>query len=96
MGSTQRSGDSDEMSRVQEVGSTIRETVFEPIFGVLEPVLRPVIDSVLLKLAAMGVVLFVLGAILNEGVWAAILATWGSGLMLVGFGFYGLIWVRRR
>lgn len=96
MGSTQRSSDPDSMSRVQEVGSTIRETIFEPVFSVFEPVLRPIIDSVLLKLAAMGVVLFILGAIFNQGVWAAILATWGIGLMLVGFGCFGLILLRRR
>ncbi|AHG01658.1 hypothetical protein HALLA_04460 (plasmid) [Halostagnicola larsenii XH-48] len=95
MGSTQRSSDPDEMSRVQEVGSTIRETVVEPVYNVLEPVLEPLAGSVLLKLAAMGMLLFALGALRSVGVWAAILAVWGFGLMLVGFGCYGLIWLQR-
>lgn len=58
-------------------------------------VLESLRNSVLLKIATMGIVLLALGAILSEGVWAAIFAVWGIGLMLVGFGFYGLIWWRR-
>lgn len=95
MGSTQRSNDPDTMSRVRKVGSQIRETVVDPVYNVLEPILEPLFDSVLLRMAAMGIVLFTLGAIRSVGVWAAILAVWGAGLMLVGFGLYGLLWWKR-
>ncbi|RRJ30095.1 hypothetical protein [Halocatena pleomorpha] len=56
-------------------------------------------DSVLLNVATGGVLLFVTGWLLdvgfNEGVWAAIFAAWGIGLMLAGVGSYGAIWWRR-
>ena len=102
MSSMQRRDDSDATSRADEAIARVRETVLEPIldalepvFDALEPVIEPVANSVLLKLATMGVVLFALGAILNEGVWAAILGVWGGGLILVGLSLYGFIWWRR-
>ncbi|SEW31227.1 hypothetical protein [Natrinema salifodinae] len=52
-------------------------------------------ESVLLKLAAVGLLQITLGAIINEGIWAAIVAVWGAGLVLVGLGLYGFIWWRR-
>ncbi|ELZ15400.1 hypothetical protein C477_16985 [Haloterrigena salina JCM 13891] len=89
MGSTQRANDPETTSRV-------RETVFDSIF-----------DSVLLRLTAAGAVFVALGAVLNGitwgsgdgqlmGIWAAIFAVWGSGLILVGLGLYSIIWWRRR
>ncbi|NUB93596.1 hypothetical protein HT576_21680 [Haloterrigena sp. SYSU A121-1] len=88
MGSTQRASDPETTSR-------FRETVFDSIF-----------DSVLLRLAAAGVVFVALGAVLNGvtlggegelmGLWAAIFAVWGSGLILVGLGLYSFVWWRRR
>ncbi|SER40326.1 hypothetical protein [Natrinema salaciae] len=102
MGSTQRTDDPDTMSRVRNTISRARETgvepvldVLEPVFDALEPVYGPILDSVLLKLATAGTALIALGAILNEGVWAAIIAVWGAGLLLAGLVLYGLVWWRR-
>ncbi|WP_222912953.1 hypothetical protein [Natrinema sp. SYSU A 869] len=88
MGSTQRASD-------PETTSQFRETVLDPI-----------IDSLLLKIAAAGAVIVALGTILNGasiggegelmGIWSAIFAVWGSGLILVGLGLYSFIWWRRR
>ncbi len=64
-----------------------------------ETVIDPISDSVLLKLATAGMLLFVSGWFLdvgfNEGVWAAMFGAWGVGLMLVGLSCYGFIWWRR-
>ncbi|WP_247004252.1 hypothetical protein [Halosolutus gelatinilyticus] len=57
--------------------------------------LEPLYESLLLKIAVVGVFLIAVGAILSEGVWAAIVAVWGIGLLLTGLGFYGFIWWRR-
>lgn len=57
--------------------------------------LETIRDSVLLRLATAGAALVALGAILQEGVWAAILAVWGTGLLIVGLSLYGFIWWRR-
>ncbi|MFP8953503.1 hypothetical protein ACLI4Z_11085 [Natrialbaceae archaeon A-arb3/5] len=96
MGSTQQTDDPDGTPRVREAVTQARETVLDPVLDAFDPVLRPIIDSLLLKIATMGVFLVVLGAVLNEGVWAAILAVWGFGLVLFGMVFYGLIWWKRR
>ncbi|ELY92197.1 hypothetical protein [Natrialba taiwanensis] len=53
-------------------------------------------NSILLKLALLGGLLIALGALINEGVWAAVITVWGAGLVLAGLGFYGFIWWRRR
>ncbi|ADB63241.1 hypothetical protein Htur_4430 (plasmid) [Haloterrigena turkmenica DSM 5511] len=88
MGSTQRAND-------PETTSQSRDSILEPLF-----------DSLLLKIAAAGAALVALGAILNGvtlggegelmGLWAAIFAVWGSGLILVGLGLYSFVWWRRR
>lgn len=88
MGSTQRANDPETTSRS-------RDSVLEPLF-----------NSVLLRLAAAGAVFVALGAVMNGitmggegelmGLWSAIFAVWGSGLILVGLGLYGFVWWRRR
>ncbi|UPM44294.1 hypothetical protein [Halocatena salina] len=79
------------MSSTQDVGQ-------EPA-SLLQTVINSIDDSVLLKVAIAGVLLFVSGWLLdvgaNEGVWAAIFGAWGSGLVLVGLSCYGVIWWRR-
>lgn len=88
------------------MGSTQRATEPETTSRFRATVLDPLIDSLLLKIAAAGIVFVALGVILNGitfggegelmGIWSAIFAVWGAGLILVGMGFYGFIWWRRR
>lgn len=65
--------------------SRLRAAVIDPIRG-----------SILLQLATAGVLLIVLGAIMNNGVWAAIFPIWGAGLGIVGLSCYGFIWWQRQ
>jgi hypothetical protein len=68
-------------------------------------VLDAIRESVLLKIAIGGVVLALIGTLLDSGtlvptgglwsIWAALLAVWGAGLFLVGVGAYGFLWWRR-
>lgn len=52
--------------------------------------------SALLSLALFGVLMLLTGAALQTGVWAAMLAIWGGGLILVGGIGYGIIWWKRQ
>ena len=87
------------------MGSTQRTTDTETTSQFRETILEPIIDSLLLKIAAAGAVIVALGVILDgvtfggegelTGIWAAIFAVWGFGLILVGLSLYGFIWWRR-
>lgn len=65
--------------------------------------LETVADSTALKVAVIGVLLWGAAVFLNPsvwpfevysytGVWAAILAIWGTALIIVGVGLYALVW----
>lgn len=65
--------------------------------------LEIVANSTALKVAVIGVLLWGLAIILNPGIlplegfstagiWAAILAIWGTALIVVGVGLYSLVW----
>lgn len=65
--------------------------------------LETVADSTALKVAVIGVVMWGVAVILNPGVlpfgsfatagiWAALLAIWGTALIVVGVGLYALVW----
>lgn len=62
----------------------------------LQSVLQTIRGSVLLMLAVAGVLTILLGYVIQTGVWAAILAVWGSALVIVGVVGYTLIWWDRR
>ena len=49
-------------------------------------------NSVSLLILAAGALLFFAGFALRTGVWAAILAVWGTALMLVGATAYAIVW----
>ena len=51
-------------------------------------VLGRVWESNLLRIALLGVVLVVLGALVIDGVFAGMFGIWGVSAMLVGFGGY--------
>ena len=100
MSSLRESGTADEpaasddlLDPVREAVEPVRRVVLEPLW---EHVLDPIRRSASLGLATLGLVFFVLGAAVNEGVWAAVLAIWGGGLLLIGLSIYGLIWLKRR
>lgn len=54
--------------------------------------LETVADSTALKVAMIGVLLWVLAIIVSTGVWPAIMAIWGTALIVVGVGLYALVW----
>ncbi|MFC4989424.1 hypothetical protein [Saliphagus infecundisoli] len=54
--------------------------------------LEIVANSTALKVALFGVLLWVLAVILSTGVWPAIMAIWGTALIVVGVGLYSLVW----
>lgn len=64
--------------------------------GGLWNVVGTVRNSVLLMMALAGALLVLFGYVINVGVWAAIYAVWGTGLMLVGLSGYAIIWWKRR
>lgn len=51
--------------------------------------------SALLSLAAAGVLFVLLGYVIQEGVWAAMLGVWGAGMIGIGLLGYALLWARR-
>ncbi|QLG28833.1 hypothetical protein HUG10_15355 [Halorarum halophilum] len=53
-------------------------------------------NSATLSLATLGLVLVVIGLLINTGVWAAIFVIWGTALVLFGVTTYSLIQWRRR
>lgn len=63
------------------------------------PAYRRVLDalrsSALLSLAAGGVLFVLIGYLIQTGVWAAIFAVWGAGMIGIGLVGYGLLWARR-
>lgn len=58
--------------------------------------LSTVIDSVQhsssLLLVAFGAVLILIGYLLQDGVWAAIIPIWGAVLILIGLVGYAYVW----
>ncbi|WP_224450349.1 hypothetical protein [Haloprofundus salilacus] len=58
--------------------------------------LATVRNSVTLSIAVFGVFLFLLGFAINQGVWAAIFALWGTALTLFGLTAFTIIWWQRR
>jgi len=50
-------------------------------------------DSVMLKMAILGLVFISAGPILQDGVWAAILPIWGAALFTIGIVVYTLVWL---
>ncbi|QLC34733.1 hypothetical protein EFA46_010715 (plasmid) [Halarchaeum sp. CBA1220] len=59
-------------------------------------VLRTVRHSVLLLLAVVGLVEILLGYAINTGPWAAIVAVWGAGLVVVGVVGHTFVWWKRQ
>lgn len=57
--------------------------------------LEKIRQSLLLSLATIGVFFVLLGYVIQTGVWAALLAVWGSGLFIAGVGGYSFVWWRR-
>lgn len=58
--------------------------------------IQTVRSSVLLLLAVIGAVEVVLGYIINTGAWAAILAVWGTGLIVIGLVGHTFVWWKRQ
>lgn len=58
--------------------------------------LRTISNSVTLLIATVGIVLITIGYILNDGVWPAMLAIWGSAMLIGGVSAYLLIWWKRQ
>lgn len=59
-------------------------------------IVNTVRSSALLILALIGLVEVIVGYVMHTGVWAAILAVWGSGLILVGLVGYAFVWWKRQ
>lgn len=53
-------------------------------------------NSATLSLATFGLLLAVIGFVINTGVWPAIFVVWGTALVLFGVTAYGFIQWRRR
>jgi len=95
MGTTQSNADADEGAGP---AGTVRA---EP-----EGIREIIADSVLLKIAIFGGLTVLLGAFLDTGVlvprgglwgiWSAVFAVWGAGLITAGLGGYLFVWWRRR
>jgi len=68
----------------------------EPRLSPVRDVVETVRNSVLLTLALAGVVMVLVGAILQYGVLAAMFAIWGAGLFLAGATGYSLLWYSRQ
>jgi len=56
--------------------------------NVVKRVLGRVWESNLLRIAMLGIVLVVLGALVIDGVFAGMFGIWGMSAILVGFGGY--------
>lgn len=59
-------------------------------------ILDTIRNSALLVLAVIGLLEVLIGYVMHTGVWAALLAVWGSGLILVGVVGYVFIWWQRQ
>ncbi|OVE85831.1 hypothetical protein [Natronolimnobius baerhuensis] len=59
-------------------------------------VLETVANSLSIQILLGGVLFIAVGFIINTGVWAAVLAIWGAGLMMVGLASHLLIIFSRR
>lgn len=62
----------------------------------LRGILQKIGSSVLLMIAVAGVLTVLTGYVIQTGVWAAILAVWGTALVIVGVVGYTAIWWDRR
>lgn len=64
--------------------------------GPLERAFEIVRGSILLRMAVGGVLLIVLGYLIQNGVWAAMFPAWGTALVLIGVLGYAIVrWQRR-
>ena len=54
--------------------------------------LDSIFESVSLLVALIGFAFIVIAYILQTGAWAAILPVWGTALLILGIGSYGLTW----
>lgn len=78
--------------------------------GVVQRVVNAFKESILLKLAAFGVLEIALAYLIElaiqfepiaidreyYGVWVAILTLWGLGLIIIGTALWLVVWLRRR
>lgn len=78
------------MSSVQRTGET-NDGTSRPM-----ELFSTIRNSVTLSLAALGIIIFVVGFLINTGIWAAMFATWGAALFLGGVTGYTFIWWQRR
>ena len=78
------------MTSTQELGQP------ENPSGTLRALGREVRESLLLRIAVFGILLIFAGYVINYGVWAAILPTWGVAMILLGVGGYAFVWWNRR
>lgn len=53
-------------------------------------------NSVTLSIAVVGLLVILTGFAINTGIWAAMLAVWGTALFLFGLTMYAAIWWQRR
>lgn len=76
--------------------SSVRNTSNAGDWGRGRGVVGTIRNSVLLMIALFGIVLFVLGFLINTGIWAAMFAVWGTALFLFGVTGYTVVWWQRR
>lgn len=78
------------MSSVQKTGETDDQSTDRmELFGTIR-------NSVTLSIATLGIFLFLVGFLINTGIWAAMYAVWGAALFVVGVTGYTFIWWQRR
>ena len=76
--------------------SSVQETNDSVTYSRQSGILATVRNSVLLTVALIGLLELVVAYAIHTGVWAAILAVWGSGLIIVGLVGYTFVWWKRR
>lgn len=76
--------------------SSVRNTSDANDWGRGRGVFGTIRNSVMLVIALSGIVVFLLGFLINTGIWAAMLAVWGTALFLFGVTGYTVVWWQRR
>ena len=59
-------------------------------------VLDPILNSYALQAAVAGLLVIAVAYVINTGVWAAILAIWGTGFVLAGVAIHVAVTLSRR